>query len=141
MIPTPKRDNAQRELGKVGKAIKFKPNSNARSTATEAQIDRLRECLRRRDHHTHELRKLGISHPAGRVQDLLKAGCVIESGRTVTVDSDGFTHSGVAIYSLVSEPQGIGAEITSSQTGRIDMTLAGLLAFAGVCIVLLAGWL
>jgi len=33
------------------------------------------------------------------------------------------------------------AALASRQKGAIDFTLAGLLAFAGVCIVLLAGWL
>lgn len=132
----PKRDNAQRELGKVGKAKNNQHEFNARSTATKAQIDRLAECLRRSAHHTHELRQRGISHPAGRIQDLLNAGYVIDSSRINTVDSDGFTHVGVALYSLVSEPGN-----HSTQTGSIDLILAGLLAFAGVCVVLLIGCL
>jgi len=78
---------------------------NPRSTATEAQIQRLQEALRCRPHNTHELRRMGISHPAGRIQDLEERGYVIESARTTTVDSDGFTHSGVALYVLVAEPE------------------------------------
>lgn len=135
-MTAPKNDNATGKGGEVGKAKNIQAKFSARSTATEAQIDRLAECLRRRDHHTHELRKLGISHPAGRIQDLLKAGCIIGSSRINTVDSDGFIHVGVALYSLVSEP---GQQ--SAETGSIDLTLAGLLAFAGVCAVLMLRWL
>lgn len=61
--------------------------------------------LRLRSHHTYELRKCGISHPAGRVQNLLADGFVISSNRINTVDSDGFLHTGVALYSLISEPE------------------------------------
>lgn len=76
----------------------------SRSTATEAQLAKLIALLRVRPHHTHELRALGVSHPAGRVQDLAKRGFTIESRRIVTVDSDGFFHRGVALYSLIGEP-------------------------------------
>jgi len=103
-MTAPKNDNATGSGGEVGKAKTKQSKFSESSTTTKAQIDRLLACLRRRPHNTHELRKLGISHPAGRVQDLLKAGFVIESGRTVTVDSDGYTHFGVAIYALLSEP-------------------------------------
>jgi hypothetical protein len=75
-----------------------------RSTATEAQIERLVAMLRIRPRHTHELRRDGISHPAGRVLDLTKRGYLITADRVTTVDSDGFRHVGVARYSLVSEP-------------------------------------
>ena len=75
-----------------------------KSTATEAQLDRLLILLRLRPHHTHELRSKGISHPAGRVLNLIERGCVIDSDRITSVDSDGFQHVGVALYTLVSEP-------------------------------------
>lgn len=75
-----------------------------RSTSTEAQIERLTEMLRIRNRHTHELRKVGISHPAGRINDLKKRGFVIDKQLINTVDSDGFTHINVALYSLISEP-------------------------------------
>lgn len=81
-----------------------KRKSNSRSTSTEAQIARLVEMLRLRPHHTHELRRQGISHPAGRIQDLEEMGFVIGSDRINTVDSDGYLHTGVALYSLIEEP-------------------------------------
>lgn len=79
-------------------------NFSSRSTATEAQIQRLLGLIAARPHHTHELRKVGISHPAGRIRDLEKRGYVFDSDRITTVDSDGFTHRGVALYTLVSAP-------------------------------------
>jgi hypothetical protein len=103
--PKPKNDKTGRQPGKVSKAKQSGKKYSARSTATEAQIQRLIVLLRISPRHTHELRQHGISHPAGRVQNLEERGFVIASDRTTTVDGDGFIHSGVAIYSLVSEPE------------------------------------
>lgn len=50
--------------------------------------------------HTYELRKLGISHPAARILELIEQGQPITSSRVTTVDGDGFLHRGVALYSL-----------------------------------------
>jgi hypothetical protein len=104
----PPRKNAKARLapGNCGKAKKSQPKYSERSSATEAQIERLIDLLRTGRRHTHELRKHGISHPAGRVQDLEKRGFVIASSRTTTVDTDGFTHRGVALYELRREPIG-----------------------------------
>ena len=76
-----------------------------KSTATEAQIQRLIELLRNGPKDTHFLRRMGISHPAGRVQDLLQRGYEVSSSRTTTIDSDGYSHSGVALYDLIDEPK------------------------------------
>ena len=77
---------------------------SSKSTATKAQIERLISLISIRPHHTHELRQLGISHPAGRIGDLEKLGFVFDTDRITTVDSDGYPHSGVALYALVSIP-------------------------------------
>lgn len=103
--PKLKKDKAGRQPGKVSKAKQPNKKYSSRSTATEAQIAKLLKRLRTRPHHTYELRALGISHPAGRVQNLEERGFVIASDRTTTVDGDGFLHSGVAIYSILSEPE------------------------------------
>ena len=105
MDKKPKRDNATGQGRGVGKAKTSRKKYSARSTSTEAQIERLLSMLRSHSRHTHELRKNGISHPAGRVKDLDYRGYVIESSRITTVDSDGYSHFGVAIYSLISEPE------------------------------------
>ena len=75
------------------------------STATEAQRQRVIEALRRRPHHTYDMRSKGISHPAGRVRELNKRGYLIVSDRITTTDSDGFTHVNVALYTLIGEPE------------------------------------
>lgn len=86
------------------KAKNISRKYSRQSTRTKAQIDRLASLLRVRPHHTYELRKMGISHPAGRVDNLEELGYVIGSDRINCVDGDGFLHCGVALYSMVSEP-------------------------------------
>jgi len=75
----------------------------SKSTATEAQTRKLFALLKIRPHHTYELRRQGISHPAGRVQNLLAEGHHIHSDRVTVVDEHGFFHPGVAMYSLVDQ--------------------------------------
>ena len=104
--PTPQKAKAPTvtavgALKKTQKHIKF----SAKSTATEAQIQRLLKLLKNRPHHTYDLRSKGISHPAGRVKNLIQRGYVISTTRITTTDSDGYTHVNVALYSLVSEPE------------------------------------
>lgn len=77
-------------------------NGEDRSTATQAQVDRLLKLLKLRPRHTHELRRFGISHPAARILDLKRRGFAIGVSRVNTVDSDSFTHVRVALYSLAS---------------------------------------
>lgn len=77
---------------------------SSRSTATDVQLKKMIAFTTARPHHTHELRQFGISHPAGRILDLQKRGYVFDTDRITTVDSDGFTHRGVALYTLVSAP-------------------------------------
>jgi hypothetical protein len=98
-------DNATGQGREVGTANKSKRKYSPRSTATEAQIQKLLELLRIRPRHTHELRKLGISHPAGRKNDLKNRGYKFDKQLINTIDSDGFLHVGVALYSLISEPE------------------------------------
>lgn len=76
-----------------------------RSTATEAQIERLTDLQRIRNRQTQELPEIGINHPAGRINDLKKRDFQIDKQLINTVDSDGCTHIGVAHYELTSEPE------------------------------------
>lgn len=76
----------------------------SRSTSTGAQIAKLLAFLREKPQTTHYLRTQGISHPAGRVNDLRKRGCEILTQRVGTTDSDGFQHVNVAQYVLLKEP-------------------------------------
>ena len=105
--PTPQKAMAPtvRAVGAIRKNQKHLKFS-AKSTATEAQRQRVIEALRRRPHHTYDMRSKGISHPAGRVRELNKRGYLIVSDRITTTDSDGFTHVNVALYTLIGEPGG-----------------------------------
>lgn len=82
------------------------PIGLGKSTATWAQQLRLLVELRKGDRNTYQLRARGISHPAGRVRELNANGYLITKALITTVDADGFTHRGVALYSLVHEPEG-----------------------------------
>ncbi|WP_158622875.1 helix-turn-helix domain-containing protein [Aquabacterium soli] len=87
---------------------KHRPPVNVgRSTATWAQLIRTADALRTGAKHTYELRRRGISHPAGRVRELNGLGFIITRTLITTVDADGFTHNGVALYSLIHEPEGV----------------------------------
>lgn len=76
----------------------------SRSTSTEAQIAKLLALLREKPQTTHYLRTQGISHPAGRVNDLRKSGCDILTQRVKTIDDNGYPHINAAQYVLLREP-------------------------------------
>jgi hypothetical protein len=76
---------------------------NSKSTERAAQVRKLFALLKIRPHNTYELRRLGISHPAGRVQDLRAEGHHIATSRVTVVDENSFSHVGVALYSLVDQ--------------------------------------
>lgn len=79
---------------------------SARSTATEAQRDRILEALRRRPQTTSDLRQIGIFQAATRIKELRdQFGYRIDTARVTLVDPDGFTHVGAAHYSLINEQQ------------------------------------
>lgn len=70
-----------------------------------AQRARVLEFLRASPQTTYSLRAHGISHPAQRVRELICIdGYLINSDPVVAVDSDGYRHSRVALYSLGGEP-------------------------------------
>jgi hypothetical protein len=105
MRPTKGNGLTSREGQPAKLLTKSTCNFSSRSTSKEAQIQRLLACLTMRPHHTHELRMLGISRSAGRILDLKKRGYDITTDRITTVDSDGYTHGGVALYTLISVPE------------------------------------
>lgn len=78
-----------------------------RSTATEAQRERILQALRRRPQTTCDLRKMGIFQAPARVMELRLRGYLIETTRIALVDQDGYLHKGAARYALISEPKGI----------------------------------
>lgn len=79
---------------------------SAKSTATEAQRERIIQALRRRPHTSYDLRRLGIYQAPARIKELRdRLGYVITTDLTVLVDRDGYWHARCALYSLVSEPE------------------------------------
>ena len=80
---------------------------DSKSTATDAQRERIIEALRLRPHTSYDLRRLGIYQAPARVKELRdRFGYGITTDPVVIVDRDGYRHARVALYTLISEPEG-----------------------------------
>ena len=80
---------------------------DSKSTGTEAQRERIIEALRLRPHTSYDLRRLGIYQAPARVKELRdRFGYGITTDPVVIVDRDGYRHARVALYTLISEPEG-----------------------------------
>lgn len=71
-----------------------------KSTATEAQRDRILEALRNGPKTSYDLRRMGCYQAPARVFELRNQGHVIHTAFVPVVDADGYRHAGVALYSL-----------------------------------------
>ena len=79
---------------------------DSKSTATDAQRERIIEALRLRPHTSYDLRRLGIYQAPARVKELRdRFGFGITTDPVVIVDRDGYRHARVALYTLMSEPE------------------------------------
>jgi DNA-directed RNA polymerase specialized sigma54-like protein len=99
----PKKKKAAPDQGKATPPSKRPPNYKAicgRSTATSDQRTRALELLRIADQTTYNLRAHGIAQCATRIFELKKEGWPITKTIVNAVDSDGYTHINVALYSL-----------------------------------------
>jgi len=79
------------------------PNCSAissKSTATADQRARALELLKIADQTTYNLRAYGIAQCAARIFELRQAGYPITKTNVNAVDSDGYMHINVALYSL-----------------------------------------
>lgn len=81
-----------------------KGHRHGKDMSTAAQRLRILEHLRAGPQTTYSLRARGVSHPAMRIKELIGEGYQITSDPVTAVDSDGFMHRGVALYSLIGEP-------------------------------------
>jgi hypothetical protein len=72
----------------------------SKSSNTETQRARALELLKVSPQTTYTLRSKGLSHCAARIMELRLRGRRIDTSRVTAVDSDGYTHVGVALYSL-----------------------------------------
>lgn len=77
----------------------------ARSTAAEAQRARALVALRAGPKTTYDLRRLGLFQAPTRILELRRSGYEITTDPVTVVDADGYPHSGVALYTLLAEPQ------------------------------------
>ncbi|MDR3453813.1 MAG: helix-turn-helix domain-containing protein [Rhodoferax sp.] len=79
---------------------------SAKSTATEAQYERIVRMLRAGDKSTLDLRRAGIMAPAARIKEMNdRLGYYIPTVELRDLwDDESFCHPRVAIYSLVDEP-------------------------------------
>lgn len=88
---------------------KQKPSQfSAKSTATQAQYERIVNLLRTGTRSTFDFRKAGIMAPAARIKELNdKHGYYIPTiGLRDLWDEQGFMHPRVAVYELIDEPHG-----------------------------------
>lgn len=76
------------------------PKFSAASTATQAQLDRIMDALRRRPHTSHDLRALGVYQVSTRIKELRELGHDIETARVTLTDVFGYQHPRCALYSL-----------------------------------------
>lgn len=79
--------------------------SSKKSTATEAQRQRILEALRISPKTSYDLRRMGCYQCPARIFELRGMGYVIRMERVTLYDRDGFAHKGAARYHLESEPQ------------------------------------
>ncbi|MDI1342418.1 helix-turn-helix domain-containing protein [Polaromonas sp.] len=106
--PTPQKAmaptvSAVGAIRKNQKHLKF----SAKSTATEAQRDRILQALRCRPQTSYDLRRLGCYQAPARVKELRdRFGYGITTDRVTLYDRDGFAHPRAALYTLVSETNG-----------------------------------
>lgn len=77
----------------------------SRSTRTKDQHQKLLALLRQGPQTTYSLRRYGLAQCAARVFHLRGLGHVITTKRVMAIDSDGFVHMGVALYTLLKESE------------------------------------
>jgi hypothetical protein len=93
---------------------------NSYTTCQEAQVQQLAELLKRGPRNTHQLRAMGISHPAARALDLQRRGWSIVSKPISSFDWDGLPHSRVALYTLASAPpHSLASRLPADPTGDL----------------------
>ena len=87
-----------------------KRNFSAKSTATEAQRERIVQMLRTGPKNTMELRRAGVMMPAARIKEMNdEYGYSIPTVDRVDLwDEWGFKHSRIAVYELQGEPETVG---------------------------------
>lgn len=86
---------------------KPKRNYSRKSTATEAQYDRIDRMLSTGEKNTFQFRKAGIMSPATRVKEMNdRLGYYIPTiAQRDIYDEEGYLHKRVAVYELIDRPK------------------------------------
>lgn len=80
--------------------------SSLKSTAKEAQRERIIEALKLRPQTSYDLRRLGIYQAPARIKELRdKFGFSITTSLVTVVDRDGYLHPRCALYTLIAPNQ------------------------------------
>lgn len=82
-------------------------------------------------------REAGCSNGPELIAELRRRGLEFPCVRIEAIDRDGKSCKPGVYYLTVKDRRYIYRWLATRQKGRIDLTLAGLIAFAGICIVLL----
>lgn len=82
---------------------------NPKSTATEAQRQRIIDALHHRPQTSYDLRRMGCYQAPARIIELRRMGYEIMTERITLTDRDGYQHPNCALYTLISEPQEVQA--------------------------------
>ena len=76
---------------------------NARSTSTQAQLERILSALQDRPQTTEDLRKIGVYAVAARIKQLRDVeGHRIDTALVTLYDQQGYLHRRAARYSLIT---------------------------------------
>lgn len=112
-------DSTGTNPAQVELTFEFKPETPAtkkrkysrKSTATEAQYERIVTMLRTGTKSTFDFRKVGIMSPASRIKELNdKRGYFIPTVDLRDLyDEEGFLHKRVGVYELIDEPKNVQA--------------------------------
>lgn len=87
----------------IARSGPYAPRS--RSTATDAQRDRILAMLRTGEKSTFDFRKAGVMQTSTRIHELRARGhSIMTVARRDLFDADGFRHERVAIYALAGDP-------------------------------------
>ncbi len=88
---------------------KYGRKQNDRSTATEAQYDRVDRLFDYdgKQINTIEFRKAGVLHPSGRIKEMNERhGYRIDTVELRNIyDEEGFLHQRIAVYELMERPK------------------------------------
>lgn len=107
-MPTPKK-KARAVAAAAGfrktHAEALQPGQSTKSTATEAQRQRILVALSAGPKTSYDLRRMGCYQAPARIFELRNRGYSIRMERVTLYDRDGFAHKGAARYHLESEPQ------------------------------------